>query len=102
MPAVFLLVDVLRLYGVDLLDRPFVERRATLERLAEAHPSWTLPPAFDDAAATLAAAHEHGLAGVVAKRLDSRYRPGSASPDWVFCTLAARPVEEEPATWQTR
>ncbi|MGI8881635.1 MAG: hypothetical protein ACR2KJ_14235 [Jatrophihabitans sp.] len=101
-PAVFLLVDVLRLYGVDLVDRPFVERRATLQRLAEAHPSWTLPPAFDDAAATLAAAHEHGLAGVVAKRLDSRYRPGSASPDWVFCKLPAPPVKEEPTPWQTR
>ncbi len=101
-PAVFLLIDVLRLYGVDLIDRPFVERRATLERLVEAHPSWTLPPAFDDAAATLAAAHQHGLAGVVAKRLASPYRPGSTSSDWVFCTLPAPTTEEEPTACPKR
>lgn len=86
-PAVFLIVDLLRLYGVDLTARPFRERRETLERLAAGHPFWTLPPAFDDAAATLAAAREHGLLGVVAKRLDSRYLAGTTSPDWVLCRL---------------
>jgi bifunctional non-homologous end joining protein LigD len=87
--VVFLVLDLLRLYGVDLADRPFRERRRSLERLAAAHPAWTVPPAFDDAAATLAAADRHGLRGVVAKRLDSPYRPGVSSPDWVLCPLPA-------------
>ena len=33
LPVTYLAFDVLRLYGVDLTDRPFAERRATLERL---------------------------------------------------------------------
>lgn len=32
-PVTFMVFDVLRLYGVPLLDRPLSERRATLERL---------------------------------------------------------------------
>jgi bifunctional non-homologous end joining protein LigD len=89
-PAVFLVVDLLRLYGVDVTGRPFRQRRQTLERLAGHHPSWTVPPAFDDAAATLAAARQHGLRGVLAKRLESPYRAGTTSPDWVLCRLPVR------------
>jgi bifunctional non-homologous end joining protein LigD len=72
----------LRRYGVDLTARAYVERRATLERWASEHPDWTLSPYFDDGPATEAAAREHGLEGVVAKRLASPYRPGARSPDW--------------------
>jgi bifunctional non-homologous end joining protein LigD len=39
-------------------------------------------PHFDDGDALLAAAREQGLEGVVAKRLDSPYRPGRRSPEW--------------------
>jgi ATP-dependent DNA ligase len=31
----------------------------------------------------LAACGEHDLEGIVAKRVDSRHRPGERSPDWV-------------------
>lgn len=82
-PVAFVCSDLLRLYGVDLEDRPYSERRGSLSRLAEAHPLLTLSPVFDDAEATAVAAREHGLDGVVAKRLDSPYRPGIRSPDWV-------------------
>ena len=43
------------------------------------------PPAFADAAGedVQAAAAAQGLEGVVAKRLDARYRPGARSADWL-------------------
>jgi bifunctional non-homologous end joining protein LigD len=82
-PVMFLAFDVLRLYGVDLTARPYSERRATLERLGVDGPHWTVPPVFDDGPATLAAAEQNGLEGVVAKRLTAPYRPGTRSADWV-------------------
>lgn len=81
-PVTFVAFDLLRRYGVDLTARPWSERRATLERWVADRPEWTVSPAFDDGAATEAAAREHGLEGVVAKRVDSAYRPGVRSPDW--------------------
>jgi bifunctional non-homologous end joining protein LigD len=82
-PVAFVCSDLLRLYGVNLEGRPYAQRRGSLARLAEARPLLTLSPVFDDAQATAAAAREHGLDGVVAKRLDSPYRQGVSSPDWV-------------------
>ncbi len=84
-PATYLVFDVLRLYGVDLTHRPYAERRATLERLELEGDRWAVPPSFSDGSATLAAAREHGLEGVVAKRLDGAYRPGAR--DWVKIKL---------------
>jgi bifunctional non-homologous end joining protein LigD len=81
-PVTYVAFDLLRRYGVDLTSRPLAERRATLERwLAEA-PGWTLSPAFDDGPATEQAARQHGLEGVVAKRLATRYHPGQRTTDW--------------------
>jgi bifunctional non-homologous end joining protein LigD len=89
-PVMFLAFDVLRLYGVDLTARPYAERRATLERLGVDGPHWTVPPVFDDGPATLAAAEQNGLEGVVAKRLAAPYRPGTRSADWVKVRRAHR------------
>ncbi|MBP2364489.1 non-homologous end-joining DNA ligase [Pseudonocardia parietis] len=83
-PVTFMVFDVLRLYGVSLLDRPLAERRATLERLdlsGLAHVETS--PLYPDGAALLAVTAQRGLEGVVAKRETSRYRPGRRSPDWV-------------------
>lgn len=81
-PVTFIAFDLLRRFGVDLTARPYVERRATLDRWLDERPDWTQSPYFDDGPATLAAAREHGLEGVVAKRLASPYRPGARGPDW--------------------
>jgi bifunctional non-homologous end joining protein LigD len=82
-PVTFVAFDLLRCYGVDLTGRAYVERRATLDRWVTGRPEWTLSPFFDDGAATEAAARQHGLEGVVGKRLASPYRPGVRSHDWV-------------------
>jgi bifunctional non-homologous end joining protein LigD len=82
-PVVLMIFDVLRLYGVALLDRPLEERRATLERLELAGSSWQVPPAYDDGPALFAATREQGLEGIVSKRRASPYQPGRRSKDWV-------------------
>jgi bifunctional non-homologous end joining protein LigD len=87
-PVTFVAFDVLRRFGLDLTSRPYSERRATLERWAAERPDWVLSPAFDDGPATERAAREHQLEGVVAKRLDSPYRPGARSPDWLKLRFA--------------
>jgi bifunctional non-homologous end joining protein LigD len=82
-PVTYVVFDVLRRYGLDLTGRPYTERRATLERFVADHPGWTLSPAFDDGPATEQVARQHGLEGVVAKRLTSDYRPGTRSANWL-------------------
>jgi bifunctional non-homologous end joining protein LigD len=83
MPVVYMLFDVLWLDGHNVTDRPYTERRALLEALRLAGPSWQTPPGHvGDGQAMLDTSRELGLEGVVAKRLDSRYEPGRRSPAW--------------------
>ena len=82
-PATLIAFDILRLYGVDLVDRSWQERREALERLAPSGVAWQLSPVYDDRDALLGATREQGLEGVVAKRRSSRYQPGVRSPDWL-------------------
>ncbi len=83
-PVVYVAFDLLYLDWRPTLDLPYRQRRALLDDLALAGPSWQTPPAFTGApgADMLAAAAAQGLEGVVAKRLDARYRPGARSADW--------------------
>jgi bifunctional non-homologous end joining protein LigD len=81
-PVTYLVFDVVRLYGVDLLVRPLEERRGTLGRL-ELDERWQMPPDYEDGEALAAATLDQGLEGVVSKRLSSRYHPGRRSPDWL-------------------
>jgi bifunctional non-homologous end joining protein LigD len=83
-PVTYLVFDVLRLYGVSLLDRPLSERRETLERLRLAEADRVdLSPMYLDGQALFAATQARGLEGVIAKRRDSVYRPGRRDPAWV-------------------
>ncbi|MEV4760848.1 non-homologous end-joining DNA ligase [Micromonospora sp. NPDC049559] len=87
MPVTYMIFDVLRLRGADLTRWTYRERRLTLDELELAGPRWAVPPVFPDGRATYEAAGEHGLEGVVAKRLTSTYQPGVRSPDWVKVKL---------------
>jgi bifunctional non-homologous end joining protein LigD len=81
--ATLMLSDVLRLYGVPLLDRTQDERRATLERLDVGRTTGVvLSPVYTDGAALRAATAQRGLSGVLAKRRDAPYRAGP-DPSWV-------------------
>ena len=82
-PVVVMLFDVLWLEGHATIALPYRERRRLLERLALAGPAWQTPPTHEgDGAAVRRTAEELGLEGVVAKRLDSPYRPGERSDAW--------------------
>ncbi|HEY0812225.1 MAG TPA: non-homologous end-joining DNA ligase [Pseudonocardia sp.] len=86
-PVTLMVFDVLRLYGVPLLDRPLAERRATLERLdTAAVAGLALSPTYTDGQALFAATAQRGMEGVVAKRRDGLYRPGTRSPSWIKAT----------------
>ncbi|HUG65121.1 MAG TPA: DNA ligase D [Gaiellaceae bacterium] len=80
--AALVLFDLLELESEPLVDEPLSERRARLERLVGRSPGVLVSPQFDDGEALLSAAREQELEGVVAKQLDSRYRPGRRSPEW--------------------
>lgn len=102
-PVTYFVFDILHLDGRSTQELPYHERRGILEGLeALAGPgsfgghgeqegsgeqggaSWSLSPAYPgEGHRVLDAVREHGLEGVVAKRVESPYRPGRRSRDWV-------------------
>ena len=86
-PVVYFAFDVLRIGDESLLDVPYEQRRALLAELVRpADGRLVVPPWYTRADLTpdqlLATAAEHGIEGVVAKRLDAPYLPGARSPSW--------------------
>ncbi|MEN2745799.1 ATP-dependent DNA ligase [Sinomonas halotolerans] len=85
-PVRIVLFDLLEYEGRDLTRLSLRERRAALDLLAEGGLPLNvqLSPVFDgEIDHVLEASAEHGLEGVVAKRLDSRYEPGRRSGAWL-------------------
>jgi bifunctional non-homologous end joining protein LigD len=83
-PICLMLFDVLQLDGKSLLRVPLGQRKELLAALALDGPAWrTAGFSVGNGAALLEASRAHGLEGLVAKRLDSRYQPGRRSPDWI-------------------
>ena len=83
-PVSYLVFDVLHLDGHPTIELPYTERRRLLESLSLNGEHWTTPATFDERPeAVLEAARKGGLEGVVCKRVDSPYRPGRRSDDWV-------------------
>jgi bifunctional non-homologous end joining protein LigD len=80
--GVLVLFDLLELESESLVNEPLVERRRRLEGLVGASGGVIVSPQFDDGEALLAAARQQELEGVVAKLVDSQYRPGQRSGDW--------------------
>lgn len=82
-PVTYLVFDLLALDGEDLTALPYAARRERLDALQPAGERWVATPWFRGGGADVhAASRENGLEGVVAKRLDSVYRPGVRSPEW--------------------
>jgi len=98
-PVTYFVFDLLHLDGRSTIDLPYHERRRLLEGLeplgSKEKPanggggdggggrSWALSPSYAKGGRqVLAGVEEQGLEGVVAKRVQSPYRPGRRSRDW--------------------
>jgi bifunctional non-homologous end joining protein LigD len=103
-PAVcFMAFDALEVGGRELIE-PYRERRRIVEELDINGHHWCTPEIHvGEGAALFAATKQMGLEGVVAKRLDSRYRPGLRTKSWIktkhfqtrnFALLGWLPPEE--------
>ncbi|HVB27927.1 MAG TPA: non-homologous end-joining DNA ligase [Mycobacteriales bacterium] len=83
-PVTYMIFDLLHLDGHSALEIPYKERRRLLEGLELAGPHWVTPPSETGKGADVRqAARDAGLEGILAKRLDSPYRPGRRDPSWV-------------------
>ena len=84
-PAVLIAFDLLWLEGHATIGLPYSDRRKLLDEVGLTGPSWQVPASHAaQGRALLDAVAAQGLPGVVAKRVDSVYRPGETSPDWLF------------------
>ena len=82
-PVHLVLFDVL-LLADPLLTTAYADRRRRLESLSLQGPYWSTPRAVvGHGAEALRATREHGLEGLVCKRLDSVYEPGVRSRAWI-------------------
>ncbi|MFE2267023.1 ATP-dependent DNA ligase [Streptomyces griseosporeus] len=83
-PVHLVVFDVMHLAGRSLLALPYTRRRAELEDLGLTGGYWSTPAALvGHGAEALRATREHGLEGLVCKRLDSVYEPGVRSRSWI-------------------
>ncbi|SEG94444.1 bifunctional non-homologous end joining protein LigD [Nonomuraea solani] len=81
---ILLFYDLLYDDGRSLVEEPYTARRAALEALGLSNAHWQTAPSWPgEAGPVRQAAREQGLPGVLAKRLDSPYEPGS-SKAWLF------------------
>ena len=83
-PVTYLAFDLMSAGGTALTGRPYTTRRARLDELAVDGPRWQTPPAFIGVpgADVQAVSRQHGLEGIMAKRLASRYEAGRRSSSW--------------------
>ncbi len=83
-PVTYLVFDIMGLDGKPLISEPYAQRRAILEAQQLASGQVHVPPSFPGGGkAVLAVSIRDGLEGVVVKRLDSPYRPGRRSAEWL-------------------
>ena len=83
-PVTYVIFDLLWLDGHSLMELPYVDRRKHLAALGLDGDHWRVPAHHEGAgSALLAATREQGLEGVVAKRLDSPYKPGKRDGSWL-------------------
>ena len=82
-PVKYMVFDILWLDGHDLTELAYLQRRQLLTELVEPGEGWLVPAHHVDGAADLLdGARAQHLEGIVVKRVDSRYLPGSRNPSW--------------------
>ena len=83
-PVTYLAFDLLSADGESLVGQQYRERRAKLDARAIDGPCWQTPPAFIGVPGTdvQSVSRQHGLEGIMAKRIASRYEAGRRSASW--------------------
>jgi bifunctional non-homologous end joining protein LigD len=84
-PVAFVAFDVLRMEGRPVVELPCEQRRSMLVDLEFGGAAWCTVRRWADVTVDdlIPTCEAHGVEGVVAKRLESPYRPGRRSTDWV-------------------
>jgi bifunctional non-homologous end joining protein LigD len=100
-PLVYYAFDLLELDGEPLVELPLHERKARLAKLLDGRvKSVALSEGFDDGDALFQVAEEQHLEGVIAKRVDSTYKVGRRTRDWL--KIKTENVDEFVVTGYTR
>jgi len=88
---IFVAFDLLYADGRALISRPLAERRARLMGLGLGSRLLAVPEHLDDDGEPfLEVVAEYGLEGIVAKKRDGRYVPGTRTADWLKCHVTPR------------
>lgn len=84
-PTALAVFDILLRADEVFIQRPWAERREVLEETLDGYTSAQilLAPTTTDREALVAQARKEGWEGIIAKRVDSRYRPGQRTDDWL-------------------
>jgi bifunctional non-homologous end joining protein LigD len=83
-PATYVIFDLLYLDGHTTTGLSYEERRRLLEQLELEGPAWRTPAYHrGEGKALLAATRELGIEGIVAKKLDCPYQPGTRASHWI-------------------
>ena len=81
---VYYAFDLLELDGRPLVDLPLHERKAQLQKLIDLRTgSVAVSEGFDDGDALFEVARAQNLEGIIAKRIDSPYKSGRRTRDWL-------------------
>jgi bifunctional non-homologous end joining protein LigD len=81
---IYYLFDLLWLNGENLMELPLIERRRRLREIVPASDSIKMSENFDASATEFfEAAQKMGLEGIIAKKEDSVYIPGTRTRDWL-------------------
>lgn len=90
-PVLFIVFDLLAVDGRSTLEVDYQTRRRLLDQLLPSGPTWACPPyVVDDASRLVELARRRHMEGVVLKRLDSLYQPGSRSSSWLKLKVRRR------------
>ncbi len=82
-PAHFIAFDILGINGNSVMSRPLRERQALLSSVVEPRDVISVCQSFEDGQALFESTRQLGWEGIVSKHLDSLYRPGVRSKDWL-------------------